>query len=128
MKRSFAAVLVVAMFVVGAPAASATEEPPPETVVATTTTTIPSETTATTIPSETTATTIPPPVNTATVAPPPQQPAVPKNQVRRVKVTRDIVFPVVGTNHYYAGFGACRDNCEREHHGIDIMTYGSPWP
>ncbi len=135
MKRSFAAVLVVAMFVVGAPAASATEESPPEAVVATTTTiplpdatattTIPPDTTATTtIPPDTTATTTPPPITTGAVAPPPEEPAVPKNQVRRVEVTRDIVFPVVGINHYYAGFGACRDNCEREHHGIDIMKSG----
>lgn len=125
MKRSLAAVLVAVMFMVGAPAASATEEPPPESVVATTTTTIPPDATATTTPPPaTTAITTPPRATTATVAPPPEQPAVPRNQVRRVKVTRDIVFPVVGINHYYAGFGACRDNCEREHHGIDIMTYG----
>jgi len=125
MKRSLAAVLVAVMFMVGAPAASATEEPPPESVVATTTTTIPPDAPATTTPPPaTTAITTPPRATTATVAPPPEQPAVPRNQVRRVKVTRDIVFPVVGINHYYAGFGACRDNCVREHHGIDIMTYG----
>ncbi len=125
MKRSLAAVLVAVMFMVGAPAASATEEPPPESVVATTTTTIPPDATATTTPPPaTTAITTPPRATTATVAPPPEQPAVPRNQVRRVKVTRDLVFPVVGINHYYAGFGACRDNCVREHHGIDIMTYG----
>lgn len=49
---------------------------------------------------------------------------VPKNQVARIDVTRDLVFPVVGINYYNPGFGACRDDCEREHHGIDIMTYG----
>ncbi|MEA2011187.1 MAG: peptidoglycan DD-metalloendopeptidase family protein, partial [Actinomycetota bacterium] len=27
-------------------------------------------------------------------------------------------------NYYYPGFGDCRDDCAREHHGIDIMTYG----
>jgi murein DD-endopeptidase MepM/ murein hydrolase activator NlpD len=52
------------------------------------------------------------------------EPGVPKHQVRRVDVTRKIVFPVVGLNYYHPSFGACRDNCEREHHGIDIMTYG----
>ncbi|MGB5187240.1 MAG: M23 family metallopeptidase [Acidimicrobiia bacterium] len=51
-------------------------------------------------------------------------PGVPKNQIRRVDVTRKIVFPLVGINYYRPGFGACRDYCEREHHGIDIMTYG----
>jgi hypothetical protein len=49
---------------------------------------------------------------------------VPKRQVRRVDVTRKIVFPVVGLNYYRPSFGDCRDNCEREHHGVDIMTYG----
>jgi hypothetical protein len=51
-------------------------------------------------------------------------PGVPKRQIRRVDVTRRIVFPLVGVNYYQPSFGACRDNCEREHHGIDIMTYG----
>ncbi len=55
---------------------------------------------------------------------PADEPRVPKHQVRRVDVTREFVFPVVGANRYYGGFGACRDDCEREHHGIDIMTYG----
>jgi hypothetical protein len=41
-----------------------------------------------------------------------------------VRVTRDIVFPLVGVNRYQPGFGDCRDNCSREQHGIDIMTYG----
>jgi murein DD-endopeptidase MepM/ murein hydrolase activator NlpD len=60
----------------------------------------------------------------ADAEPPADEPRVPKYQVRRVDVTRDIVFPVAGINYYYAGFGDCRDDCEREHHGIDIMTYG----
>lgn len=55
---------------------------------------------------------------------PADDPRVPKHQVRRINVTRDLVFPVVGINYYHPGFGACRDNCEREHHGVDIMTYG----
>jgi hypothetical protein len=41
-----------------------------------------------------------------------------------VDVTRKIVFPVVGINYFRSSFGACRDSCEREHHGVDIMTYG----
>ena len=49
---------------------------------------------------------------------------MPKNQIRRVDVKRKIVFPLVGVNYYQPSFGACRDSCDREHHGIDIMTYG----
>lgn len=45
-------------------------------------------------------------------------------RVRRVKVTRDIVFPIVGRTLSINGFGSCRDNCAREHHGVDILTYG----
>ena len=45
-------------------------------------------------------------------------------KVRRVKVTRDIVFPIVGRTVSINGFGSCRDNCTREHHGVDILTYG----
>jgi murein DD-endopeptidase MepM/ murein hydrolase activator NlpD len=45
-------------------------------------------------------------------------------RVRRVKVTRDIVFPIVGATQVINGFGSCRDNCRREHHGNDILTYG----
>ena len=52
------------------------------------------------------------------------EPGVPKNRVRRVNVVRDIVFPLVGPSAYSSSFGNCRDNCEREHHGNDLMTYG----
>ena len=45
-------------------------------------------------------------------------------RVRRVRVTRDIVFPIVGRTVSINGFGSCRDNCTREHHGVDILTYG----
>ena len=48
----------------------------------------------------------------------------PPNRVRRVRVTRDIVFPIVGATRSINGFGSCRDNCTREHHGVDILTYG----
>ncbi|MGB9358521.1 MAG: M23 family metallopeptidase [Acidimicrobiia bacterium] len=52
------------------------------------------------------------------------EPGVPKRRVRRVNVVRDIVFPLVGPSAYSSSFGNCRDNCEREHHGNDLMTYG----
>ncbi len=44
--------------------------------------------------------------------------------VKRYSVVRKLVFPVVGVTKYWSGFGECRDNCTREHHGIDILTYG----
>jgi murein DD-endopeptidase MepM/ murein hydrolase activator NlpD len=44
--------------------------------------------------------------------------------VVRIETVRDIVFPIVGRAGYYDGFGACRDGCTREHHGIDIGTFG----
>ncbi|MEZ5175665.1 MAG: M23 family metallopeptidase [Acidimicrobiia bacterium] len=47
----------------------------------------------------------------------------PPNPVRRIDVERRLVFPVVGSTSYYGGFGACRDACTREHHGIDIMSW-----
>ncbi len=53
----------------------------------------------------------------------PEALAGPPNPVRRVKVTRDIVFPIVGATVSINGFGSCRDNCTREHHGVDILTY-----
>jgi hypothetical protein len=34
------------------------------------------------------------------------------------------VFPIVGITKYWSGFGDCRDNCTREHFGVDILTYG----
>lgn len=37
---------------------------------------------------------------------------------------REIVFPVVGSVSYFAGFGDCRDGCSRSHAGIDISTFG----
>lgn len=44
--------------------------------------------------------------------------------VKRYDVVRNLVFPVVGVSAYHASFGACRDGCTREHHGVDISTYG----
>lgn len=61
-----------------------------------------------------------------TVAPtPPRTGPVPTfTPVRRIKTKRKLVFPIVGVTKYYAGFGDCRDNCTREHFGVDILTYG----
>ncbi len=43
--------------------------------------------------------------------------------VRRVNVVRELIFPIVGATRTINGFGSCRDNCTREHHGNDILTY-----
>lgn len=51
-------------------------------------------------------------------------PTEPPVQVPRIDVVRDITFPIVGPVYYYPGFGDCRDGCRREHHGVDLMTYG----
>ncbi len=64
------------------------------------------------------------------VVPSPQRlpaPSGPKplfRPVKRYDVLKKLVFPVVGVAKFHSGFGACRDNCTREHHGIDITTYG----
>ena len=44
--------------------------------------------------------------------------------VKRYDVLKKLTFPVVGVTKYWDGFGECRDRCSREHHGIDILTYG----
>lgn len=44
--------------------------------------------------------------------------------VKRYDIVRTLVFPVVGITKYSSSFGDCRDNCTREHFGIDISTYG----
>lgn len=51
-------------------------------------------------------------------------PQVPRHRVRRVDVTRDITFPLVFPVQYGSSFGYCRDDCRREHHGVDIFTHG----
>ncbi|MDJ0791620.1 MAG: M23 family metallopeptidase [Acidimicrobiia bacterium] len=68
----------------------------------------------------------PPPPNDPEPA---EKPKPPKSKikfkpVKRYNVLKKLVFPVVGPARYHAGFGDCRDNCTREHHGIDIFTYG----
>ncbi|NHZ70657.1 MAG: peptidoglycan DD-metalloendopeptidase family protein [Proteobacteria bacterium] len=40
------------------------------------------------------------------------------------QIFREIVYPVVGSSTYSAGFGACRDGCARSHNGIDILLHG----
>ncbi len=50
-------------------------------------------------------------------------PRVPVNQVRRIKVTRRMTFPIVFPTSYGSSFGYCRDGCLREHHGVDIFTF-----
>jgi len=107
MRRLLSLLVVAAVLAAGAPAAFADDgTPPAEDSTASAGEPAPSEDTA------------------AEVNEPAPAPRVPKNQVRRINVVRDIVFPVVGVNRFISSFGACRDNCEREHHGNDIMTYG----
>ncbi len=47
----------------------------------------------------------------------------PPTKVKRYDVLRQLVFPVVGPTYFHPSFGGCRDNCTREHHGNDIMTW-----
>lgn len=76
---------------------------------------------------ETTTTTVPPEDTTTQTdegeGSPPDEVRTPPNPVKRYNVNKDLVFPIVGSTYFYAGFGACRDDCSREHHGIDIMSY-----
>lgn len=95
---------IIAAFVAVMPLAHA-EEPPPET----TTTTMAEES----APAEA--------APAAPVAKP--KPAIKFTPVVRYDVKKNLVFPVVGVTKYWSGFGDCRDNCTREHHGIDILTY-----
>ena len=76
-------------------------------------------------PESTTTTTSP--VDDPSPAPSPKPDPKPKikfTPVKRYNVVRKLVFPVVGPARYHSGFGDCRDNCTREHHGVDIFTYG----
>jgi len=135
MMRFSVIVFVVALALVALPAISSADDGSTTATTMSTATTTTTTTTAAPATTTTTTTVTPPPAEGE--SPPPSvddsgadtsNPAVerrvPKHQVRRINVTKKLVFPVVGPNYYYPGFGACRDNCEREHHGIDIMTYG----
>lgn len=113
MKRVLPLLLVWAVLFAGAPSVLANEEPPPAENPP------PAEQ-----PPPLTEEPSPAEDTVAGTEEPPPVPRVPKKQVRRIKVTRPLVFPVVGVNYFRSSFGACRDNCEREHHGNDIMTYG----
>lgn len=124
-----AAVVVVigssAMVMPSAAADDAVDDAP----AATTTTTVPEATTtegtsAVAASAEPTAATD---STTAATAPSPPTTSGPKIQfvpVKRYNVRRKLVFPVVGVTAYGPSFGACRDGCTREHHGIDISAYG----
>jgi hypothetical protein len=95
---------------------------PPSTTTTTTTTTLPPNPAPdpVAVPDVTIVT----PSYDDTAEPPSGRRTEPLVKVPRVQVVRDITFPIVGPVGYYAGFGACRDGCRREHHGVDLMTYG----
>jgi murein DD-endopeptidase MepM/ murein hydrolase activator NlpD len=57
-------------------------------------------------------------------APAPAAPKIKFTPVVRYNVKRKLVYPIIGVSKFWDGFGGCRDNCTREHHGIDIVTYG----
>lgn len=60
---------------------------------------------------------------TQVAEPEPKPKKTPPNPVKRYNVVRKLVFPIVGPTYFHSSFGACRDNCTREHHGNDIMTW-----
>ena len=91
-----------AMLVAATPAAATEESAPPP-------------------PESTTTTTTAPPADGPAPKP---KPKIKFTPVKRYKVVKRLVFPVVGAARYHSGFGDCRDNCAREHHGVDIFTYG----
>jgi hypothetical protein len=82
------------------------------------------EDTTTTTVAPTTTTVAPTTTVTTTTAPEPSGPNPTFRPVKRYDVLRKLVFPVVGMSAFHASFGACRDGCTREHHGVDITTYG----
>ncbi len=104
------------MVITPAGADDAPEQPPTTTIPASTTTTAPQATTSTT-----SAATVATAVAPTTTAPAGPQPTF--RPVKRYDVLRKLVFPVVGVSAFHASFGACRDGCTREHHGIDISAY-----
>lgn len=126
---ALATTLALMLLAVVAPVALADDG---ETTTTTTSTTSAPETT-TTIASTTTTTSAgssedPPPVDDGDPGDgegldPVVPERTPPKQVRRYEVVRDLVFPVVGPSYFHSSFGACRDNCTREHHGNDIMTW-----
>jgi len=91
------------------------------------TTTSTTSTTSTTMATSTTTTTASPPPAASDAPPAPVAKPTPRptfTPVKRYDVKRKMVFPIIGVSKFWAGFGGCRDNCTREHHGIDIVTYG----
>ena len=126
----FAVVVALATALGTAPAlADEGTDDPPAGSGDTPTTTIGATTTTTTIPQVDTEAEIASEAEAEIDAEPvaPAAPAGPKplfRPVKRYDVLKKLVFPVVGVAKFHSGFGACRDNCTREHHGIDITTYG----
>ncbi|MCB1247107.1 MAG: M23 family metallopeptidase [Acidimicrobiia bacterium] len=104
--------LLAVLSVLAIPAAMAGEptEPPPSTttsMVATTTSTTPTT----------------PPSDSEGSDPSPDPTRRPPNPVKRYDTLRKLVFPIVGPTYFHSSFGGCRDNCTREHHGNDLMTW-----
>ncbi len=105
-RSNYVVTFFVALFLCATMVPSAfAEEPPP-----------PTETTTTT-------TTVPPDESEPPVDPDEGEVRTPPDPVERIEVVRNLIFPIVGPTYYYRGFGACRDNCTREHHGVDIMSW-----
>lgn len=137
------AALVVALVPVVASAEDGAEPPPPPETTTTTTTPTPSTTTTTVPVDEEPEPPPPPPADDESPDAPPEAttdqpdpeiveptpPPPPKRKifftpVKRIDAKRNIVFPIVGKTRFWGGFGDCRDNCLREHLGVDILTYG----
>jgi murein DD-endopeptidase MepM/ murein hydrolase activator NlpD len=121
------AVLIAAIAVVASAHTPAMAEDPPAETSTTTSTTVAPEPPAEEPPPEPDTPALPEaaPVPVATPAPPPATGPKPTfKPVVRHEVKRTLVFPIIGVTKYWSGFGGCRDNCTREHHGIDILTYG----
>lgn len=106
--------LALLLALLGVPAAFADDAP----TSTTTTTAIPA--TTTTAPGSTTTTTFD---DSEGSEPNPAPTQTPPNPVKRIEVQRKLTFPVVGQTYFHPSFGACRDNCSREHHGNDIMSW-----
>ncbi|MGI9528988.1 MAG: M23 family metallopeptidase [Acidimicrobiia bacterium] len=119
-----------------------TDPPPTTTSTTTTTTTTVTTSTTTTVPDQ-----APPPADDPPSDPPPDETVDPPDgepatdveppaddelleeeeiefdPLDPEQVTRDILFPVVGSSVFSKGFGDCRDGCTRSHNGIDILTH-----
>jgi murein DD-endopeptidase MepM/ murein hydrolase activator NlpD len=113
-------IATVAVFA-AAHAPALAEDPPAETTTTTSTTVVADPQPEPTEPAPVVQTPAPEPP--APVAAPAPGPIPTFKPVVRYDVKRTLVFPIIGVSKYWSSFGACRDNCTREHHGIDIVTY-----